>query len=123
MRLLSKYSGKAIVHEISKSTIISDSGTTIPSFVSVDYNSIPEDDIELPSLDGATNEEDVTFIYLSSGSVGGSPKVVPTTDRWMRTIQHKSKMAFAIGNYDSQDVYCWAESFSHSMAICRAYSS
>ena len=107
--LLAKYSGKAIIHASDKTALLRESGTTLPCYVATDYTTITDSDIAafpLPDLPAA-DPEDFTFIYHSSGSVSGMPKVVPNTNRWLSTIQHKSAGAFCIGDYPGQDVYVW----------------
>ncbi|KAF8523945.1 hypothetical protein BU17DRAFT_85424 [Hysterangium stoloniferum] len=119
-QLLSRYQGKAFIHDHAKSELLRDSGTDVPCHTAVHYSTISDADvanIRLPELPPAS-DEDFTFIYHTSGSVSGIPKVVPKTNKWLSTIQHKSAAAFAIGDYDTQDVYIWTESFSHSMEIC-----
>ncbi|KIJ57306.1 hypothetical protein M422DRAFT_198731 [Sphaerobolus stellatus SS14] len=119
-KLLAKYDGKALIHDPAKTQLRRRSLTLLPCFTAVDYTAVTEADVAhlpLPALPHAS-PEDYTFIYHSSGSVSGMPKVVPNTNKWLSTIQYKSPAAFAIGNFEGQDVYLWTESFSHSMEIC-----
>ncbi|KAF8522637.1 acetyl-CoA synthetase-like protein [Hysterangium stoloniferum] len=120
LQLLSRYEGKAMIHDPAKTELLRDSDTNIPCHTAITYSTISDADvahIDLPKFPSA-DPDDFIFIYLSSGSVSGIPKVVPLTNRWLSTIQHKSAPAFAIGDYDTQDVYIWTESVSHSMQIC-----
>ena len=108
-QLLDKYSGKAIIHDSAKTVLLRESGTTLPCYVATDYTAITDADIAafpLPELPAAA-PEDFTFIYHSSGSVSGMPKVVPKTNKWLSTIQYKSADAFCIGDYEGQDIYVW----------------
>jgi acyl-coenzyme A synthetase/AMP-(fatty) acid ligase len=107
--LLAKYSGKAVVHDPAKTTLLRESGTSLPCHIATDYTSITDANVaSLPLPDfPAASPEDFTFIYHSSGSVSGMPKVVPKTNRWLSTIQHKSAGAFCIGDFEGQDVYVW----------------
>ena len=140
--LLSKYDGKAIIHDPAKAAILDESKAALPCLVAVDYLSVSDADVtdlELPDLPEA-KAEDFAFIYHSSGSVSGMPKVVPKTNKWLSTIENKSGAAFCIGHHRTQDVYVWtyvgqfiqsslffismsfgvySESFSHAMASCR----
>jgi len=107
--LLAKYNGKAMVHHLEKTSTLLESKTSIPCYVAADYTTITESNvahIHLPPLPAAS-PEDWTFIYHSSGSVSGMPKVVPNTNKWLSTIQYKSPGAFAIGDFEGQDVYLW----------------
>jgi acyl-coenzyme A synthetase/AMP-(fatty) acid ligase len=107
--LLAKCAGKAIIHDTAKTTLLRESGTTLPCYVAIDYTTISDADIAafpLPELPAA-NPKDFVFIYHSSGSVSGMPKVVPKTNKWLSTIEHKSGDAFCLGDYDSQNVYVW----------------
>ncbi|GJJ08775.1 hypothetical protein Clacol_002994 [Clathrus columnatus] len=116
LTLLASSSGRAIIHHPAKATLLAQSGTLLPCLPSVDYNNIPDDsqlsDIQLPPLLSA-DDEDYAFIYHSSGSVSGMPKVVPVTNKWLSTIQYKSTPAFSIGYEDykaknmGQDIYGW----------------
>ena len=107
--LLSKYDGKAIVHDPAKTAPLLASKTSLPCHIAIDYLSVADTDVvdmELPELPEA-KPEDFTFIYHSSGSVSGIPKVVPTTNKWLSTIEKKSGPAFCIGDFETQDVYIW----------------
>ncbi|KAF8485538.1 hypothetical protein JB92DRAFT_2836839 [Gautieria morchelliformis] len=134
--LLAKGAGKAIVHDPAKTTLLRESGTTLPCYVATDYTTISDADIAafpLPDLPPA-KPDDYLFIYHSSGSVSGMPKVVPQTNQWLETVQHKSRDAFCSGDFDTQDVFIWtcvsitplvfsvdalpSESFSHALEIC-----
>ncbi|KAF8485541.1 acetyl-CoA synthetase-like protein [Gautieria morchelliformis] len=118
--LLAKGAGKAIVHDPAKTTLLRESGTTLPCYVATDYTTISDADIAafpLPDLPAA-KPDDYLFIYHSSGSVSGMPKVVPQTNQWLETVQHKSRDAFCSGDFDTQDVFIWTESFSHALEIC-----
>ncbi|KAF8490122.1 hypothetical protein JB92DRAFT_1335767 [Gautieria morchelliformis] len=118
--LLAKGAGKAIVHDPAKTTLLRESGTTLPCYVATDYTTISDADIAafpLPDLPPA-KPDDYLFIYHSSGSVSGMPKVVPQTNQWLETVQHKSRDAFCSGDFDTQDVFIWTESFSHALEIC-----
>ncbi|KAF8506183.1 hypothetical protein JB92DRAFT_3122362 [Gautieria morchelliformis] len=118
--LLAKGAGKAIVHDPAKTTLLRESGTTLPCYVATDYTTISDTDIAafpLPDLPPA-KPDDYLFIYHSSGSVSGMPKVVPQTNQWLETVQHKSRDAFCSGDFDTQDVFIWTESFSHALEIC-----
>ncbi|KAF8511233.1 hypothetical protein JB92DRAFT_3118229 [Gautieria morchelliformis] len=118
--LLAKGAGKAIVHDPAKTTLLRESGTTLPCYVATDYTTISDADIAdfpLPDLPVA-KPDDYLFIYHSSGSVSGMPKVVPQTNQWLETVQHKSRDAFCSGDFDTQDVFIGTESFSHALEIC-----
>ena len=107
--LLSKYDGRSIVHDPAMTALLVKSQTTLPCHTAVDYHSVTDldvADLELPELPVA-EPEDIIFIYHSSGSVSGTPKVVPRTNKWMSTIEKKSGSAFCIGDFASQDVYTW----------------
>ena len=108
-QLLSKYDGKAIIHDPAKTPLLAESKTTLPCHVDVDYLSISDADVadlELPELPVAETE-DFAFIYHSSGSVSGKPKVIPKTNKWLSTIANKSSAAFRLGNFETQDVHVW----------------
>lgn len=107
--LLGTYSGKAIIHDPAKTMLLRKSGTTLPCYVAADYTAITDADVAdfpLPELPVA-QPEDFIFIYHTSGSVSGMPKVVPNTNKWLSTIQYKSPGAFCIGDYEGQDIYVW----------------
>lgn len=115
LTLLSSSSGKAIIHDPAKSGLLAQSSTGLPCLPAIDYSQVSDSDvshIELPPLPLA-NDQDHLFIYPTSGSVSGMPKVVPKTNKWLSTIQYKSNPAFAIGyeeykkNDLGQDVYVW----------------
>ena len=137
-QLLSKYDGKAIIHDPAKTPLLAESKTTLPCHVDVDYLSISDADVadlELPELPVAENVEDFAFIHHTSGSVSGMPKAVLKTNKWLSTVTKKSAAVLRIGSFETQDVYVWtyvdqfirillvlhfyyhSESFSHTMVI------
>ncbi|GJJ08040.1 hypothetical protein Clacol_002247 [Clathrus columnatus] len=65
---------------------------------------------------------------LAHGSVSGMPKAVPTTNKWLSTIQHKSTPAYAIGYEDykskdmGQDIYLWTLVSTKPARVGRTYA-
>ncbi|KAF7347743.1 Acetyl-CoA synthetase-like protein [Mycena venus] len=57
--------------------------------------------------------EDIAFFFHTSGSSGGSPKLVPCSHRWLDATVMKSSQTCLPQNPDRQDVTVWMGSLCH----------
>ncbi|KAM6499520.1 hypothetical protein JOM56_005028 [Amanita muscaria] len=60
----------------------------------------------LPTIDDLSSGSDVCFIYLTSGSTSGSPKIVPLTQKFV-SIYYKTQFGIWLAGrrFDTQDVF------------------
>jgi acyl-coenzyme A synthetase/AMP-(fatty) acid ligase len=79
--LLQKSNAVALLHEPDNIFLLNDS--PVPTFPA-GVNHFDTDTAQLPvSPWHPSNEDDVLFIYHTSGSISGIPKLVPLTARWV----------------------------------------
>ncbi|KAG6836261.1 hypothetical protein H0H93_009662 [Arthromyces matolae] len=104
--LLRKANAQALVHEQSYAAILGD--CSLPRHPSLpvkasdsDISSEPLPPVSTPSPD------DFAFIFHTSGSTSGSPKLVPCTYSWLDGAIHKSKQICTPSTPGHQDVTVW----------------
>ncbi|KAJ7693901.1 hypothetical protein B0H17DRAFT_932562 [Mycena rosella] len=68
--------------------------------------------LELPPLPVPHNES-ISFIFHTSGSTSGSPKLVPCSYKWLDMTIRKSHRICAPQNQDHRDVSTWGGSMCH----------
>jgi acyl-coenzyme A synthetase/AMP-(fatty) acid ligase len=79
--LLLKSNAVALLHEPDNTSLLKDS--PLPTFPAGDIQS-ETDAAQLPATPWhPSNADDELFIYHTSGSISGIPKLVPITARWM----------------------------------------
>jgi long-subunit acyl-CoA synthetase (AMP-forming) len=78
---------RALIHDNSFSNILGDS--PVFTHVAEDVRHLDLQNIRLPPLLDVT-PEDLVFIFHTSGSTSGSPKLVPAKYRWLSSALEKS---------------------------------
>ncbi|KIK67057.1 hypothetical protein GYMLUDRAFT_191481 [Collybiopsis luxurians FD-317 M1] len=132
--LLHKAGAKALVCDAGTSTSIANSSAgenPVPILSASpfsDIQSLSEKIVqEVPNSFLRTNEQfvnpsDIAFIFHTSGSTSGSPKLVPCNYRWLDSIANKASQLCVPNDPDRQDVSTWIGSMCHigqtSMLIC-----
>ena len=84
----------------------------------------PSSDVTLPAIeDLSSSPSDFCFIYLTSGSTSGSPKVVPLTQKFV-SIYYKTQFRIWLDGkrFDTQDAFLCRGSICVVATIIRAYS-
>jgi hypothetical protein len=106
--LLKKANAKALIYDSSYEALVKDSPA--PAHLAVnakDISAIPEylPDMKVPSID------DTAFVFHTSGSTSGSPKLVPWTFAWLGA--HLEKYT-ALGLSQGHDIVgSWIGSMCH----------
>ncbi|KIK99040.1 hypothetical protein PAXRUDRAFT_823210 [Paxillus rubicundulus Ve08.2h10] len=82
------------------------------------FLAIGKDDMEtskqlLPPLSTPKNGDQIAFIFHTSGSTSGSPKLVPCSQRWLDTMVNKAELTCAPRDPQRQDVTTWMGSMCH----------
>ncbi|KIJ68334.1 hypothetical protein HYDPIDRAFT_81995 [Hydnomerulius pinastri MD-312] len=67
----------------------------------------------LPPLSTPKNGDQTVFIFHTSGSTSGSPKLVPCSQRWLNTIVAKAEFTCTPRDPRRQDVTTWMGSMCH----------
>ncbi|KAF9452669.1 acetyl-CoA synthetase-like protein [Macrolepiota fuliginosa MF-IS2] len=108
--LLARAEAKALVYEPAFAATCAD--CPVPAHLAVGSDCIPESSTPLSPLPPVT-EDDVAFIFHTSGSTSGSPKLVPCNYRWITAAKTKSFQVSAPRNKNRQDVTVWMGSMCH----------
>lgn len=111
--LLLKANSKALIYDPSFDTIVTDPPVKVLCTLSLsELDSHAEE--PLPSFP-SWGPDDLVFIFHTSGSTSGSPKLVPCTLRWVDSVVFKSREASRPAGKDAnrQDVSTWMGSMCH----------
>lgn len=99
--LLERANAKALIYDVTFEHVLGDSPVPIHSANMVEEGDISSDtlpDILSPSKD------DTVFIFHTSGSTSGCPKLVPCSYGWLDTVMRKSSQISRPQNSNRQDV-------------------
>ncbi|KAJ4486270.1 acetyl-CoA synthetase-like protein [Lentinula aciculospora] len=108
--LLVKANAKALIFDDTFSDIVQNCHVPIypaPKITEVDAGSEPVPDLPV------VTESDISFIFHTSGSTSGSPKLVPCNYRWLDTTVSKSSQISKPRDPARQDVTTWMGSMCH----------
>ncbi|KAF8637113.1 hypothetical protein AX17_003017 [Amanita inopinata Kibby_2008] len=84
----------------------------VPHYLAAERQDMFIAEQELPDLDDA-KPDDTAFIFHTSGSTSGSPKLVPCSYRWFNTVIGKSRHICKPRDPTRQDVTVWMGSMCH----------
>ncbi|KAJ7837503.1 hypothetical protein B0H14DRAFT_3702172 [Mycena olivaceomarginata] len=110
--LLHKANAKALVYESDFAPVLRE--CPVPAYLARSTEDIDIDvtGYPLPELRPA-QPEDIAFFFHTSGSSGGSPKLVPCSHRWLDATVMKSNHTCLPQNPERQDVTVWMGSMCH----------
>ncbi|KAJ6519934.1 hypothetical protein C8R45DRAFT_809224 [Mycena sanguinolenta] len=108
--LLHKANAKALVYESDFAPVLRE--CPVPSHLARSTEDIEATGYPLPELAPA-QPEDIAFFFHTSGSSGGSPKLVPCSHRWLDSVVNKSGQISMPQHSDRQDVSVWMGSMCH----------
>lgn len=114
---------KALIYEAAFAAICTD--CPVPAHLAVGPNCVPESSAPLSPLSPVA-EQDVAFIFHTSGSTSGRPKLVPCSYRWVDAAAMKSHQLTAPKIQTRQDVTVWMGSMCHigqSFSMCCNYEN
>ena len=80
------------------------SGCPVPNYSAVQVRDQDVPDVVLPPLRTDYSASDLAFIFHTSGSTSGRPKLVPCNRRWLDNIVVKSKQLAQVRSTQGQDV-------------------
>ena len=100
--LLKKAGARAFIYEPSSGLDLS--GCPVPTYPAILVSEQDVADITLPPLRTDHSASDLAFILHTSGSTGGSPKLVPCNRRWLDNVVNKSKQTCQVCSAEGQDV-------------------
>ncbi|KAF8898628.1 hypothetical protein BD779DRAFT_1431987 [Infundibulicybe gibba] len=108
--LLQRANAKALIHDSTFASNLID--CPIPSHLAPEIDNIGTFDEPLPDLPPA-QETDIAFIFHTSGSTSGSPKLVPCSYKWLDAAVRKSNQISRPTSASRQDVTVWMGSMCH----------
>ncbi|KAG5726095.1 hypothetical protein E4T56_gene1646 [Termitomyces sp. T112] len=108
--LLRKADAKALVHDHTYTSILND--CFLPTHPSLALTPLETDDEPLPPVSVPLPEE-IAFIFHTSGSTSGSPKLVPCMFSWLDSAISKSSQISVPRTQERQDVTIWMGSMCH----------
>ena len=86
--LLHRAGAQALIYDGSFESILKD--FPLPIYRALASERLePSTPVSLPDI-SESQEDDIAFIFHTSGSTSGSPKLVPITNRWLSTVVMKS---------------------------------
>ena len=100
--LLQETGARALVYEPSFHVDLS--GCPVLNYSAVQVRDQDVTDVVLPPLPTDYSASDLVFIFHTSGSTGGRPKLVPCNRRWVDSIVAKSKILTQVRSTQGQDV-------------------
>jgi len=100
--LLQKTGARALVCEPSVDVDLS--GCPVPNYSAIQVRDQDVPDVALPPLRIDHSASDLVFIFHTSGSTSGRPKLVPCSRRWLDNIVAKSKQLAQVRSTQGQDV-------------------
>jgi acyl-coenzyme A synthetase/AMP-(fatty) acid ligase len=104
--LLERARAKALIYEKSFEPIIA--GCPVATHLACSLDNLSNSDAPLPLLHDGITRDDPAFIFHTSGSTSGSPKLVPCSYTWLQSIIEKMYHAtkpLALGG--KADVTVW----------------
>ena len=85
--LLHRAGAKALIYDASFESILKN--FPLPTYRALTSERVEPTPVSLPDI-SESQEDDIAFIFHTSGSTSGSPKLVPTSYRWLNTVVIKS---------------------------------
>lgn len=104
LELLRKQDARALIYSPEFSRAIS--SFPLSAFLAVGKDQMEPCFEELPPLSPKDGDQTV-FVFHTSGSTSGSPKLVPCSQRWLSTIVTKAKLICTPRDPQRQDVTTW----------------
>ncbi|KIL70723.1 hypothetical protein M378DRAFT_66741 [Amanita muscaria Koide BX008] len=108
--LMQKANAKALIYEPCYATSVVNA--PVPTFLAIDKHSMGVPSVPLPVLP-CVSDDDFAFIFHTSGSTSGSPKLVPCSYKWLGSAIHKSNIISKPRNLHRRDVTVWMGSLCH----------
>ena len=100
--LLQKAGAHALVCEPSFGVELS--GSPVLTYSAIRIREQDAADVALPPLRTDYSASDLVFVFHTSGSTSGSPKLVPCNRRWLDNIVTKSNQMGQVRSTQGQDV-------------------
>jgi acyl-CoA synthetase (AMP-forming)/AMP-acid ligase II len=113
LELLHIANAKALIYDSLFQSILGDSPVPILLAVNSDTVKVESGIERLPDLHRVDNGDDIAFIFHTSGSTSGRPKLVPCSYRWLDAAIHKAGQVSSPKCTSRRDVAVWMGSMAH----------
>jgi acyl-coenzyme A synthetase/AMP-(fatty) acid ligase len=102
IELLQKANAKALIFDASFESTLNQ--CPVPIHMALDDEEVEDSQDPLPALPTTLESNETVFIFHTSGSTSGSPKLVPCSYKWLNTVVCKAKQISTPRNPSRQDV-------------------
>ncbi|EGN97003.1 hypothetical protein SERLA73DRAFT_111801 [Serpula lacrymans var. lacrymans S7.3] len=109
--LLRKSQAKALIYDSTFESGLVD--CPVPVHRAADLSDVTIENHPLPDMPSIRSGDQLVFVFHTSGSTSGSPKLVPCTYSWLSAIIAKAKQAGRPRDLERQDVSVWMGSMCH----------
>jgi acyl-CoA synthetase (AMP-forming)/AMP-acid ligase II len=103
--LLQKANAKALIFDPSFASVLDHS--PVPIHMAMNDEDVEDSTYPLSTLPTVVNGDDTVFVFHTSGSTSGSPKLVPCSYKWLDSIVRKAKQVSTPKDPSRQDVTVW----------------
>ncbi|KAG1761936.1 hypothetical protein EDD22DRAFT_980000 [Suillus occidentalis] len=111
LELLTKAGAKALIFDSQFQSLTA--SFPLPVHLAIEKRDMASFQYDLPLMRCNSNPNKPVFIFHTSGSTSGSPKLVPCNARWLDAIVAKAKLTSTPMNPRVQDVSSWMGSMCH----------
>ncbi|KAI0313551.1 acetyl-CoA synthetase-like protein [Amylostereum chailletii] len=111
LELLQRAKGRALIYDPSFSSILAD--CSVPCYQSICVSAADPRDETLPPIHAGATLDDTAFLFHTSGSTSGSPKLVPCSYGWLESAIAKSYHCSKPKVDGKRDVTVWMGSLAH----------
>lgn len=109
--LLQIANAKALIYDSSFQSVLGDS--PVPTLLAINSDKVESANERLPDVLGEPNGDDIAFIFHTSGSTSGSPKLVPCSYRWLDMVSRKAGQASRPNCSSGRDITVQMGSMCH----------
>ncbi|KAG2752316.1 acetyl-CoA synthetase-like protein [Suillus brevipes Sb2] len=111
LELLTKAGAKALIFDSQFQSLTA--SFPLPVHLAIEKRDMAPFQYDLPLMRSNSNPNKPVFVFHTSGSTSGSPKLVPCNARWLDAIVAKAKVTSTPTNPRVQDVSSWMGSMCH----------
>lgn len=111
LELLTKAGAKALIFDSQFQSLTA--SFPLPVHLAIEKRDMASFQYDLPLMRSNSNPNKPVFVFHTSGSTSGSPKLVPCNARWLDAIVAKAKVTSTPTNPRVQDVSSWMGSMCH----------
>ncbi|KAG1755171.1 uncharacterized protein EDB91DRAFT_277575 [Suillus paluster] len=111
LELLAKAGAKALIFDSQFQSLTA--SFPLPVHLAIEKRDMASFKYDLPPIRYTSNPDKAVFVFHTSGSTSGSPKLVPCNSGWLDAIVAKAKVTSAPRNLRRQDVSVWMGSMCH----------